>query len=74
MKRMPGELLSYELPLTDKEFLESFNRNMPQGYPLVSLEILKKFKEAHLKMFGTDGSWSLDHHRKRVIEWLPQNI
>ena len=74
MKRDPGVFMSYEIPLTDEKFLESFNKNMPQGYPLVSLTILKKFKELHLSMFKADGLWSLDHHRKRMIEWLPQNI
>ncbi len=74
MKKVPGQLMAHEVPLTDAQFLESFNKNMPQGYPHVSLAILKRFKDAHLSMFKADGLWSLDHHRKRMIEWLPQNI
>ena len=63
-----------EIPLTNVEFLESYNKNMPEGYPLVSLAILEKFKQTHLKLFNADGAWTLDQHRKRMIEWLPQNI
>jgi hypothetical protein len=74
MKKVPGQLMTHEMPLTDAEFLASFNKNMPAGYPHVSLAILKRFKDAHLSMFKPDGLWSLDHHRKRMIEWLPQNI
>ena len=63
-----------ETPMTSAEFLESYNKNMPEGYPLVSLTILERFKEAHASLFKGKGLWSLDQHRKRMIEWLPQNL
>ena len=74
MKKVPGQLMPNEMPLTNVEFLESYNKNMPEGYPHVSLAILEKFKEMHLSLFKANGAWSLDQHRKRMIEWLPQNI
>ncbi len=74
MKKVPGELLPYQMSMTDAEFLKSFNDNMPAGYPHLTLLTLKKFKDAHTSMFSGEGSWSLEHHRKRMIEWLPQNL
>lgn len=74
MKKIPGQIMLNEIPLTDVEFLESYNKNIPEGYPKVSLKILERFKEAHTSLFKGNGSWSLDQHRKRMIDWLPQNI
>ena len=74
MKKLSERIVPNLTPMTGSEFLESYNKNMPEGYPLVSMEILQKFKEAHSSLFKTGGSWSLEQHRKRMIEWLPQNI
>ena len=74
MKKISRKVMPNETFLTNDEFLESYNENMPQGYPLVSLAILEKFKDGHLTLFKANGLWSLDQHRKRMIDWLPQNI
>lgn len=74
MKKISRKMMPGEAFLTNDEFLESYNKNMPQGYPHVSLAILQKFKDGHLPLFKANGLWSLDHHRKRMIDWLPQNI
>ncbi|MBX4200341.1 hypothetical protein KW790_02690 [Candidatus Parcubacteria bacterium] len=63
-----------EIFLTTHEFMESFNGNMPDGYPRVTAFTLQKFKDAHTSLFKSDGLWSLSLHRKRMIDWLPQNI
>lgn len=73
VKKLP-KIIPPEILLTASEFLESYNKNMPDGYPRVSLEILQKFKDQHLSLFKKSGLWSLDQHRKRMIDWLPQNI
>lgn len=62
-----------ELRTTSSEFLASYNKNMPAGFPRVSLILLKKFKEAHPMLFKNDDLWSLDQHRKKLIDWLPRN-
>jgi hypothetical protein len=74
MRKTSNRIVPNDTPMTDVEFLESFNKNMPQGYPRVTLAILKRFKENHLSMFKANGLWSLDQHRKRMIDWLPQNL
>ena len=63
-----------DIPLTEAEFLESYNKNMPEGYPRATLSLLEKFKVAHTSLFKGKGVWTLDQHRKRLIDWLPQNI
>lgn len=74
MKKVPGQVMLNEVMLTMPEFLETYNKHMPKGYPHVSLEILQKFKDEHLSLFKNGGLWSLDQHRKRMIDWLPQNM
>ena len=59
------------MPLSD--FLKSFNKNMPEGFPRVSSALLKKFKEGHSKLFHNGDLWSLDQHRKKIVDWLSQN-
>lgn len=74
MKKVSERIVPNETLLTAAEFLESYNKNMPEGYPHVTLVILEKFKEAHPSLFKNNSAWTLDLHRKRMIEWLPQNI
>lgn len=63
-----------EISLSLSEFLKSFNQNMPANFPQVSEEQLLMFKKEHEILFRKCNSWSLDHHRKKVIDWLPRNI
>ncbi len=74
MKKLAERIVPNEIPLTSREFLESFNANMPAGYPHVTPEILERFKYAHPNLFKKANIWTLDLHRKRMIEWLPQNL
>jgi len=71
----PKELIKLnDKPLTNTEFLEVYNKNMPKGYPHASLPLLKKFKDEHSNLFKGTSLWSINQHRKRLIDWLPQNI
>jgi hypothetical protein len=74
MKKSESAPKSNEILLTDAEFLESYNKNMPSNYPRASMELLDKFKDSHQSLFKSSSSWSLDQHRKRLIDWLPQNM
>ena len=55
------------------DFLKSYNQNMPASFPRVSVAMLKKFKDEHPLLFKHGDSWSLDEHRKKIIDWLPLN-
>jgi len=74
MKKNLSEPKLYEIPLTVAEFLTSFNQNMPENFTQASLTSLLKFKKEHESLFRNGDSWSLDQHRKKVMDWLPQNI
>ena len=73
MTKTPKATPSNELSLTTLQFLDNYNRNIPRNYPHVSLDLLERFKSEHLSLFKADGLWTLDKHRKHMIDWL-QNI
>ncbi len=51
-------------------FLASYNRDIPKGFPEASLENLEQFYKAHPLLFKDGRKWSMDRHRKRVMDWL----
>ncbi len=61
-----------DVQLSLKDFVQSFNENMPSGYALVSEEQLLQFKSDHASLFKNGDMWSIDQHRKRIVDWLPQ--
>jgi len=73
MKRDPNEIKLNEIALSLSEFMASFNQNMPESFLQVTEELLVKFREEHKGLFRKGGSWSLDQHRKKVMDWLPRN-
>ncbi len=52
------------------EFLHLYNENLPHSFPRASAAALEKFKSTHAEFFKADGVWSLELHRKRVMDWL----
>ena len=73
MKNSREELEASQKKLPLLVFLQSYNDNMPQSLPRASVALLEKFKEEHLTLFKPDNLWSLDLHRKKLIDWLPRN-
>jgi spermidine/putrescine-binding protein len=71
--KKPAEIDTSIIPITLNEFLESYNKNMPANFPRASVELLKKFKEEHSALFKNGNFWSLDQHRKKLMDWLPLN-
>ncbi|OGG43038.1 hypothetical protein A2841_02670 [Candidatus Kaiserbacteria bacterium RIFCSPHIGHO2_01_FULL_48_10] len=51
-------------------FMESYNKSIPEGFPRASTAILKKFQIEHQMLFKHGDSWSVDRHRKKVMDWL----
>jgi len=74
MRNYPKELGLNEIPLSLSEFLKSFNQNMPANFPQASEGQLIMFRKEHEILFRKGGTWSLDQHRKKVMDWLPRNI
>ena len=54
-------------------FMETYNKSIPPGFPTVSVTILKKFQTLHPILFKNGDEWSIDKHRKKLIDWLPSS-
>jgi len=52
------------------EFVKLYNENLPAAFPKVSSALLRKFQQTHENLFKDDGIWSLDVHRKKVMDWM----
>ena len=55
-------------------FMETYNKSIPDGFPVVSVSILKKFQALHPILFKNGDEWSIDKHRKKLMDWLPSAI
>ncbi len=55
------------------EFVASYNQNLPSRFPQATLAQAKEFQKAFPTLFN-DGrdSWSLERHRKKMMDWLPR--
>lgn len=63
-----------EKKLTLADFKTSYNENLPSRFPRASKPFLREFKKAYPALFKDDDTWSLDQHRKKFMDWLPQHI
>ncbi|MDO8566814.1 MAG: hypothetical protein Q7R58_01530 [bacterium] len=59
-----------ERSLSFSDFMKSYNEGLPLQFPRVSVALLHEFKKVHATLFKDDRSWSLDQHRKKVMDWL----
>lgn len=51
-------------------FLESYNHSIPEGFPRATAKNLKEFQTTFPVLFRSSNGWSIDKHRKRVMDWL----
>lgn len=68
-----------KLPDTDKirsekilslpGFIQAYNENLPADFQQATPALLREFKKTHPTIFK-DSTWSLDQHRKKVMDWL----
>ncbi len=63
-----------EESLTLSNFLKSYNHVLPLEFPRASLALLREFKKTHDTLFKSGDAWSLDQHRKKVMDWLPSRL
>ena len=53
------------------EFLKLYNQDLPATFPRASKALLEEFQSTHAEFFKVSQDWSLNIHRKRVMDWLP---
>ena len=46
---------------------------MPATFPRATLSLLNSFRETHTTIFKHGDLWSLDQHRKKLMDWIPRN-
>lgn len=63
-----------EQVITLIDFLRSYNNTIPESFPRASIAALKKYKDEHGNFFKDGDAWSLDLHRKKIMDWLPNNL
>ncbi|MBU1292747.1 hypothetical protein KJ819_01620 [Patescibacteria group bacterium] len=60
-----------EKQLSMPAFLEAYNEDLPEQFPKATAELLVEFKKQNTALFKQVRTWSLDQHRKKVMDWLP---
>lgn len=60
-----------ERKLSLPEFLSAYNEGLPSEFPKATRVLLELFREKYPDYFKHGEVWSLDQHRKRVMDWLP---
>ena len=70
MKAPDLDRIRSEKSIPFSDFLKSYNENLPAAFPRASLALLREFKKANATLFKNDNLWSLDQHRKKVMDWL----
>ena len=73
MRKFDEDLKVSELQISLLDFLISYNQNIPTSFPQASVALLQKFKDTHSMLFTKSDLWSLDRHRKKVMDWIPAN-
>ncbi|HQU07900.1 MAG: hypothetical protein B7X04_02850 [Parcubacteria group bacterium 21-54-25] len=63
-----------EKRLTASEFLAVYNEGLPPTFPRASLLLLETYQKQYANQFKEGGWWSLDLHRKKVMDWLPAHL
>jgi hypothetical protein len=67
-KSFESELNQAKTPML--EFIEAYNKTLPASFPRATPEALEQFRQTHTILFKGRAGWSVDKHRKRVMDWL----
>lgn len=73
MKNYKEEAAASQVRISLDDFLTSYNAILPERFPRATKKLLEEFRDSHATYFRKGDSWSLDDHRKRVMDWLTLN-
>jgi hypothetical protein len=57
--------------MTLEGFAEYYNKNIPASFPRATKEALKQFQTTFPNLFAESKTWTIDKHRRRLMDWLP---
>lgn len=55
------------------EFLKLYNENLPLSLPRATVGLLEEFRSTHSSFFKSN-EWTLELHRKKVMDWLRRPV
>ena len=70
MKRKSFESEANIAKTAMEPFIVAYNKTIPVGFPRATPEALEQFRVTHTILFKGKSGWSVDKHRKRVMDWL----
>ena len=70
MKSKSPELEQNQAITSLAVFIGNYNGSIPKGFPSATVRALKQFQITHPRLFKKDNEWSIDKHRKRLMDWL----
>lgn len=53
------------------DFCGEYNKDLPESFTRASVSLLAEYRRSHPEAFRMSGTWTLDQHRKKIIDWLP---
>ena len=51
-------------------FIENYNKSIPEDFPRATNKALKEFQIKHPILFKKSDEWSIEKHRKKLMDWL----
>ncbi len=74
MKLPDLDRIRSETSLSIEEFLACYNDDLPDQFPRATKPLLEEFRRDHASLFVRTDAWSLDQHRKKIMDWLPARV
>jgi hypothetical protein len=56
------------------EFMALYNENLPETFPRATRASLEEYRDTHLDAFKSGDDWSLNIHRKKIMDWLRPRV
>ncbi|OHB17597.1 MAG: hypothetical protein A2734_01075 [Parcubacteria group bacterium RIFCSPHIGHO2_01_FULL_40_30] len=70
MKSKSNELEQNQAMTSLVVFIENYNKSIPKDFPRATTKALKEFQITHSALFKRPDDWSIEKHRKRLMDWL----
>lgn len=51
-------------------FMHYYNGHIPENFPKATSKNLEIFRQKYPSLFKDGKSWSIDGHRKKLMDWL----
>ena len=74
MKAPDLDRLRSEEQRSINDFCGEYNKDLPASFTPVSVSLLTEYRRSHPEAFRNGGNWTLDQHRKKIMDWLPMHV